>query len=420
MDKEKLLKEIAEASKKGATELVEKLTAQLDKLNEEKEDMDKRLKAFEERMEKMEKAPVTKNVAPAIVSSEKFLGYKMSDMMRTQRNKAASNPQEFPTLSNDEKAEDFAKFVIGVARWKKFNDAKGLEAINNFHQKAAMQEGTASEGGYLVPDEYMFDLIGLTRDTTFALNECTVVNMGSDTLRIPKEASLVSVAWTAEEVDATQTEPTVGELALSAKRLDGFGIVSNELMQDSAIDLPGMLSEQFAYAIARELDNQVLNGTGNPVSGVTTAAAGFSVVTSGTHPSSITADNLSDAIQKIEQGYAGEGKFVFHKQTLHYVRILKDSQNNYVWAKPGNGVPGTIWEYPYIVSTKADATTDSASPFGVFGNFKYFYIGRRLGATSLDMDPYTKFTSYQTQFRMITRWGLGVGQANAFCRLITA
>jgi len=386
-----------------------------------KEEIDGKLKVIEERVSKIESLPINRLSFNVNTTSEKYKGYKLNEQMRNIRNRACKEPERFPVFSNPEKANEYAKFMIDVIKALR-GDFEAKANLKEFYQKAAMQEGTASEGGYLVPDEYQMDLIQLARDRSFALNECTIVNMSRDTIKLPKEASLVSVAWTSEEGGITESEPTMGEVQLSAKRLDGYAKVSNELLQDSAIDIVGMLTEQFAYAIGLELDNQVLNGTGSPVSGVLTAAAGYSVVMSSgkTNFSSINADNLSEMISKMDEGYQANARYIFNKLIMHYIRILKDSNNAYIYAKPGNGTPGTIWEFPYFQSAKAPSTSGANTAFVSFGNFKYFYIGRRLGAMALDIDPYGLFTTYQTRFRMVTRWGLAIAMAKAFVRLLTA
>jgi HK97 family phage major capsid protein len=248
--------------------------------------------------------------------------------------------------------------------------------------------------------------------------------MTRDILNLPTEATMVSVAWHAEEAAITQTEPTFGQLQLNAKRLDGYGKVTNELLQDSAIDIISLLVEQFAYAIGQELDNQVLNGTGDPASGLLTAACGNSVVMASglTDFSSVTGTNLSSLIYALNSGDLANARFIVGRLGLHYIRTLKDANNNFIFSQIG-GIPpagGTIWGFPYLVSEKVTNTTGVSTAFISFGDYKKFYLGRRVGAMALDLDPYGLFTTYATQFRMVTRWALGIGRSTAFSRLLTA
>ena len=75
----------------------------------------------------------------------------------------------------------------------------------------------------------------------------------------------------------------------------------------------------------------------------------------------------------------------------------------------------------WIHDSENITNTDGASALlGVFGNFNYFLLGRRAGAMVIEADPYSRFAYADTGFRMITRWGLAVGDANSFCRILAA
>jgi HK97 family phage major capsid protein len=237
---------------------------------------------------------------------------------------------------------------------------------------------------------------------------------------IPTELTRVSVNWPSEAAAPTESNSTFGQVELTAKKLAGLTDgISRELLSDSAIDIVGLLTEQFMYAIGLELDNQVLNGTGSPCSGVLTAAAGNSVVMSGANFSSIGADDLSEMIYNLAEEDAAMAKFVYNRLVQHYIRTLKDDNNQYIWQKPGEGRTGTIWELPYFQSSKAPGTSATSTAFVALGNWKKFFIGRRVGQMSLEMDPYSEFAKDLVRFKMVTRWGMAMARASAFCRLVT-
>lgn len=376
-----------------------------------------------ERLEKIEKSPAAKAFgAPAIhTSGSKFRGYNLSKQLVSIREKAAKNSRLYPVFANDEKAESFAKFLIAYTRVMK-GDLSAQAEIQEFYQKANYAEGSGSTGGYTVPEEFEAELIQLARDNSFALNECAIYEMGTDNKKVPKEGTLVSVAWRDEAADIADGEGTFGEVDLVAKSLDGMATISNELLMDSAFDLAGILTEQFAYATGQELDNQVLNGTGSPFNGVATSIAGYSVVMSSgsTAFSNILADDFSKMMSLLKAGYLNGSKFVINRAPLHYVRTLKDTQGRPLYAAPGGVVPGTIYGIPYMEIEKANATSGADKCVAVLGNWKRYAIGRRVGTMALDTDPYGLFKKNQTRFRMVTRWALKVGVAEAFVRYMTA
>lgn len=425
---EKQLKEIQEKIQKGINDGLEALKKEVgteaESRKAEVKALEAQLKDVNEKLAKIEAAPA-KGVAPAIVRSQKFLGLKISKQMQPQRQHIANKPGDFDVLRSEEAQDELAKYFIAASRALVRNpEPEAVKYLYDINAKAALAEGATTTGGFLVPTEYQWDMLMLSRDVTFALKECNVIQMGTNDMRVPTEAMQSSVVWTAEGVAATETEPTVGQVALTAKRLDAYAISSNELLADSYYDIAGLLAGQFSYGIALELDNQVLNGDGTKLgSGVLTAAAGYSVVQTGAGSqafSSISADSLSLAAQSVDEMYGAGGKFIYNKLIQHYIRTLKDTQGRFVYAMPGNGVPGTIWEYPYILSSKGPKTTATATAFVAFGNFKYYVLGVRAGSMMLESDPYGLFTASQTRFRMVSRWAGKIGQANAFCRIMTA
>jgi HK97 family phage major capsid protein len=381
------------------------------------------IKAIADRVAKIEALPLNKlGVFSVNTIASEYKGYKLAEQGRVIRDIALRNPTRFKALADEGKANEFCKWMIAVTKALK-GDLDARAELKEIYAKAQMQEDTAAEGGYLVPQEYEWDMVQLARAASFALNECSVINMTRDIINLPSEATLVSVAWTAEESAATETEPTFGQVQLNARRLDGFGKVTNELLQDSAIDIVSILAEQFSYAIGQELDNQVLNGTGTPCSGVLTSAVGTDVkfASTQTNFSEVTATYLSQLIYSLNSGYLAGARFIINRLGLHYVRTLKDSQNRPIFADIGGGtIPPTIYGFPYFMSEKITNTTAAETAYIAFGQFKKFYIGRRIGASAIDLDPYTYFKENATQFRYITRWGMKIGNSAAFARALTA
>lgn len=410
------LKELQESLSKSIDEGLESIKAQV---GEEKEasqknidELNQKLADVTEKLEKLEKTPVGKVQGKASDYSEKYKGRKLSSMGSFIKNKCVDN-KKYGAFRSEEKCDEFAKFMIDVV------DATMGDNEAHARLKTTMNHTTGSQGGYAVPIDYQWDLIMLNKDKTFALNTCKVMPLTTDKTRLPKELTRGAVAWKDESAQMTQSDPTFGQVELDTQKLTAYSHATNELLQDSAIDIVSLLTDQFSYGTALELDNQVLNGTGSPVSGVLTANAGFSVVMSGSHFSAISFDDISSMIDKIPEGYDDNLTFVFNKTVKHYLRILKDSQNRYLLNAPGGTTPGTLWEEAYIQSSQAPGTSGTDTAFVALGNFQYFYIGNRIGQMTIEADPFGRFDYNETRFRMVTRWALEVAVQNAFCRLIT-
>lgn len=316
-----------------------------------------------------------------------------------------------PVLSrimNEEYRERFAKFMLDVLT------------------RTALSEGTAGQGGYLVPEEFEPTLLAFARDKSqIALPLCTIYPMGTDTKKVPAEATGANVGWTAEATASTEsTGPTVAEVTLTAKRLCAWKETSNELIEDTFFDVVSWVTELFAEAIGLELDNQVLNGTGDPVSGVLTDKAGYSVVmdTGSASFSMLHGDHGSKMMTHLKSSVLAGAVFALHRTVFHYVRTMKDDQNAYIYGHPAAADPKAIWGLPYVLSEKCPSMTDDdvSTALAVLGNFRYFALGRRRGEMRLFVNPFSLDKENQTRFTINTRWGAAIGLANAFVRLLTA
>jgi len=323
-------------------------------------------------------------------------------------------------IEDDAHREEYAKYIINVVK-ARFGDPRAMAQLVEAREKD-LAEGTGGQGGYLVPEEFTAEILAFARLQSLALKYCRIWPMSTDMRNVPVESTGVTTSWKNEAEALSQSEPVVGEVSLVARRLGAYAVCSDDLLSDSAIDIVSWLTELFAEAIGQEIDNQVFNGNGTPCSGILTAACGYSVVMDSglTSFSSITGTNLSEMISKLSANKRAGARFFAEKLTMHYIRTLKDTNGQFLFAQIGGGVPGTIWGFPYDETEQITGTSAADTPFVSFGDLRYFALGRRLQSMTLRADPYTKFLEDQTRFKIVNRWGMKIGLAGAFVRLLTA
>ena len=374
----------------------------LDPISKKLEGLEAEGKTLASRLEAIEKMPLDKAVAPYInVIPKEYLGRKLHKQAQFIRELAGKSPAMFEAFCSEEKVDAFVKSML------------------NFICKATMNETTGSQGAYLVPDEFQWDIIRLAENQSYALQLATILTMNSDQLYVPAELTRPTMAWKGESVQMSQADATLAQVNLQAKKLTGYTAVTNELLQDSAIDVVGLITKQMAYGTAVELDNQMINGTGDPVSGLGTSAVTNIVNTATGAMSAITASDLSLLISKLAQGDLVNARMLVGRLALHYIRSLKDTNGQPIFANPGMNVPGTIYGFPYALTENIANTDGAAKLMGVFGDFKKFIIARRQGSMVLESNPYSRFDYNETQFRMVTRWAMAIGRASAFARITT-
>ncbi len=105
----------------------------------------------------------------------------------------------------------------------------------------AMNEGTPSDGGFLVPIEYSKNIHTVALENEIILPRCQIIPMISNEIRLPAMeigshvASLFggfTASWKAEASTLTQANPKARQMTLNANKLVGFCRLSNELVQD--------------------------------------------------------------------------------------------------------------------------------------------------------------------------------------------
>ena len=370
------------------------------------------------RLKKIEALPLEKFTAPSIISSSKFLGYNLNHQGSLIKERTIGKA-EFSSFNKEENVNSFAKWLIAVVQGKGKNPStEAKQAL--LEMKANLAEGAAGTGGDLVPDEYQWDMIALARSKSYFLQLASVVPMTSDVMYLPTEATLSTMHWHSEAATISASEPTFSHVTLTAKKATCFATSSNELLQDSRIDIVSILTEQFAYGIGLDIDNQALNGTGVPTSGLLCSGVlTTNVVILAGSMSTITPAKLSMAIYKLSEGDLANARFMINRLGMHYVRSLTDTTGQLVMQPLSLGIPSAIYGFPYVMSENIANTDGTAKDIGIFGDFKKYYIGRRIGAMALEVDPYGAFASDETRFRMISRWGFAVGRQSAFCKIIT-
>lgn len=318
--------------------------------------------------------------------------------------------------ANPDRAERMAKFWIDLVDTAIKSPSPFTKSIN---------EGTTTAGGYLTPQEQRMELLAYGREESIALADCQHIPMTSDSMLVNKENAKASVAFTDEATDATETNPTFDQVTITAKRMDGYVKISNEVMEDAQVTggLVGRLMEQFMEAVGQKIDSTVFVGAGSPMSGVF-KNSGYSLVlaTGSAAFSMLVAANFLAAEAKIAEPDARNAKYYVSRSVLlNYIYGINDTTGRPIFRNSEiTGYEDSINGYPVRRVAQAPATSAASTGFVVFGDLMGVIIGDRLTNISLFYDPYSLSRSYMSQFLLFTRWGFASALPNKLCRIVTA
>ncbi len=286
--------------------------------------------------------------------------------------------------------------------------------------KAALQEGTDSEGGYIVPDQYMAELVkALTEQSIVRQSGARVIGMTNQVMRVPSLTKSSAAVLTAEEAGYDEQEPTFGEIVFTAYKFTKLSKVSEELVADAMFDVwGGVLSPDFIQAFAASENTYFTTGTGSsqPQGVVTGAGTGVTAAA----VAAITADEVIDLYHSLGYLYRSNATWMMNDAVLAYVRKLKDSTGQYLW-QPGlqAGQPDQLLGRPIITNNSMADTIEASAKTILFGDFAYYWIGQRAGMT-VDVNPYLYMANGQVGYFGRMRIDGHVVLAAAFKLLVQA
>lgn len=414
----------------------------LAKANEaiESGDIEAASKARQDAVEQMEKAEQIQNEADALktlsgdwnkptnsvpVTGEEAKKYDATDKGAAYRNdyKPATWVKGLPaavqpTWVRDQMGDnlkDEARFYQDT--WSKWFRDRSPNAAKFFQtatadELKAMQEGTDSEGGFFVPEDFRTQVIHNTGVPGGVHRPYATVLTTS--LKDGYLPTLGSVSWAAiaEEAAYGDTQPTIGQVSFNIRKAGGTTKVSSELLEDSAVNLPALLSQIFGEAQGRYEDTQLIGGDG------TTEAEGIRTsATDGTDSAANNAVAIGDFQNwyfDLPAQFRNNAIISTTSSVMAQVAALDVTANKgSLTAAPASSLlgkttvlfDGTGWD---------DAVSISADEeIGCIGDFSNYYLIDRIGM-SMRRDDSIYVANDQVGFFARSRYDGRVGLADAF------
>ena len=244
----------------------------------------------------------------------------------------------------------------------------------------ALQEGVASEGGYLVPDEYERTLIQALNEETVIRQNAKVITTSSGSHKIPVVASHGEATWMEEEDAFTASDESFGQVNLDAHKVGTLIKVSDELLNDSAFDLEGYMRSEFARRIGDKEEAGFLTGNGShKPTGLLNSTGGAQVGLTAGSTTTITADEIIDLFHSLKTPYRKKAIWILNDSTIKLIRKLKDGSGQYLW-QPGirDGETNTILGKPYYTSAFMPEVA-AGNKTVLFGDLSYYWVADRQG-----------------------------------------
>lgn len=267
--------------------------------------------------------------------------------------------------------------------------------------------GTANAGGYLV-DTQNNGFIELLRSRSVLTNMGAKVLSGlKGNITIPRQTGAATAYWLSTEgTPATESQQTLGQIALSPKTVAAYTELSRQLTLQSTPSAEGLVRDDLAKVVAQALDTAGLSGTG--ASGQPTGLLNTAGIGSVTGASIDYADMVE--FQTDVAAANALAPSCGYVATPTVAGVLKGRQrfsgtDTPLWQ--GSILDGEIEGFRAMSSTQVPTATI------IFGDFEQIVIAE-WGVLEIDVNPYASFAAGIIGVRAMYSVDIGVRYPGAF------
>ena len=187
-------------------------------------------------------------------------------------------------------------------------------------EERALSSTDNSKGGVFIPETFASTVIRLVDEYSAIPQQANVIPMASDTLYVPRRTGGNTAYFVADNSENTASDMATDNVMLSAKDCRVASRVPNSLIEDSVVDLAGLVAQEFALALSQKIDDSGFAGSGtSEFGGIRGIQWKFEneTLTAGTNDSgesslsAVTIDDFAETIGKLPSyARAGAGWYV--------------------------------------------------------------------------------------------------------------
>lgn len=222
--------------------------------------------------------------------------------------------------ADDEKAAAAEKETMETRAFENFIRGRVI------HERAGEME--IDDNGAIIPETIANRIIKRVYDISPILQRSTKYNI-KGTLQIPYydvSTGHINVAYATE---FTPLQPSTGKflsITLTGFLAGALSKISNSLINNAAFDVVAYVVEQMAEDIARFIEGELLNGTTNKVTGLSSVTNGVTAAAA----AAITSDEIIELKDKIKDIFQNNAIWIMNSETRTALRLLKDDVGRYL------------------------------------------------------------------------------------------
>ena len=364
--------------------------------------------------------------APPVEAKSIEIDYEKLASLVAEKLDAPLKSKAVPAVLHSENVGDPDPFK-SVSKWLIGNDdVKALGALNarlvsrdeieflpSKSFKAAYQEGTASEGGTLVPNDFYAGIIAKRDQASIARRAgARVFRTSRDVIDIPYEdTSVTNFTLTAEEAAYNEAEATFGNAQAIVYKYTKMNKISEELIEDDATNLDAFLTDAFgrAWGLAENAATLVGTGSSQPQGVFVGGTVGYTFADT----NGITAAEIASLFWSLGDAYHEGATWNMRGATMGYLQGLTGNPFSFQMTPAANTWQNVFYgNKPYFLSDSAAAIATTAKTI-MIGNWNFYALVERHGII-IQRNPYLYQANGQIGIFAKVRMGGVVLQSEAF------
>ncbi len=341
---------------------------------------------------------------------------------------SASGRAQLNAIHGDTAVED----ALTSAKW-----FQGLycQAQGKAYADDILYTGVDGQGGYLVPEDIMAQIARILPQKSLVAAKATFFPQEAPTVNLPTLVSGLAVTYPNETTQKDDDIPVFGQIIYALKTAAVIVPMSNQLIEDSVVDIVKFINTLIAESFATDLDTRIFANATSPYLGILNGAGKNLTQTAGNTLGNITYGDLMDIMATLEtMAIAGAEWFMSPTVFASIKKNLKDSTGQPIQLGPLNDglVPymrlaGYVYNLSDVMPTATDGAVAS-TPVFFFGNLKNYWIGQSQSLT-ISMSKEASITvtdgvisAFQRNLTLIRgelRRSANIALPNGFCKFVT-
>lgn len=326
-----------------------------------------------------------------------------------------------PGVNEGENAGKFSfQRLIWAIATKDWRGAEFEKDVVDQATQKILAAGTDTAGGFIVPTEYVAELIELLRAKSVLdkVGVTPLTGLTGSPVEFPKQTGGATAFWVGENVAITPADQAFGMVKLTPHGLGAMTKMSNKLLRLSNPSVEAVVRDDLAKVMALKRDLGGLRGTGASEEPLGVAnTAGINTTAMAATP---TLDLLYAMLFELETDNADEGSiaWVMHPRTWHTLRKIKDGDGRYILI-PDPVVKGRMSLFGYPIFK----TTQIPTNLGAGANESELYLANWADLLAAEwggleimasMETSDAFEKNQTWIRIIHEVDYAVRHAESF------